>query len=67
MKQNIEVLRARLDEIESEFRTIDSTAGERALDEAEQVRWDDLDAELKQLRQELAYAEDAQERADRVA
>ncbi len=67
MKQNIEVLRARLDEIESEFRTIDSTAGERALDEAEQVRWDDLDAELKQLRQELADAEDAQERADRVA
>jgi len=50
VKQNIEVLRARLDEIESEFRTIDSTAGERALDEAEQVRWDDLDAELKQLR-----------------
>ena len=67
MQQNIEVLRARLDEIETEFRTIDTQAGERALDEAEQVRWDELDAELKQLRQELSDAEAAQERADRVA
>lgn len=48
MQQNIDVLRARLDEIETEFRSIDTQAGERALDEAEQVRWDELDAELKQ-------------------
>ena len=67
MQQNIDVLRARLDEIETEFRSIDTQAGERALDEAEQVRWDELDAELKQLRQELSDAEAAQERADRVA
>ena len=59
MQQNIDVLRARLDEIETEFRSID-TGGERALDEAEQVRWDELDAELKQLRQELSDAEAAQ-------
>ena len=39
MQQNIDVLRARLDEIETEFRSIDTQAGERALDEAEQVRW----------------------------
>ena len=59
MQQNIDVLRARLDEIETGSAA--STPDRRArLDEAEQVRWDELDAELKQLRQELSDAEAAQ-------
>lgn len=65
--KNLSVLRERLDEIEAELRTIDSTAGERNLDEAEQARWDELDAEMKQVRDDIAETEEIQARAERVA
>jgi outer membrane PBP1 activator LpoA protein len=65
--KNIDILRARAEEIEAEFRSIDSEAGERSLNDEEQVRWDALDAELKQVREDLADAEVEAERAARVA
>ena len=67
MTKSIEILRARAEEIESEFRTIDSEAGDRSLNEDEQVRWDTLDAELKQVREDIAAVELEAERAERVA
>ena len=65
--KNIDILRARAEEIEAEFRSIDSEAGERSLNDDEQVRWDALDAELKQVREDIAEVEAEQERAQRVA
>jgi HK97 family phage major capsid protein len=65
--KNIEILRARAEEIEAEFRTIDSEAGERSLSDDEQVRWDALDAELAQVRSDIADGEAEAARAERVA
>ena len=65
--KNIEILRARAEEIEAEFRSIDSEAGERSLNDEEQVRWDELDAELKQVREDIAEGEAEAARAARVA
>lgn len=65
--KNIDILRARAEEIEAEFRSIDSEAGERSLNEEEQVRWDALDAELKQVREDIAEVEAEAARAARVA
>jgi len=65
--KNIDILRARAEEIEAEFRSIDSEAGERSLNDDEQVRWDALDAELKQVREDIAEVEAEAERAQRVA
>jgi len=67
MQKNLTVMRERLDEIESEFRTIHTEAGERSLDDAEQTRWDELDTERTQLLADIADEEAAQERAFRVA
>lgn len=67
MNKNIEILRSRAEEIEAEFRSIDSEAGERSLNDEEQVRWDALDAELKQVREDIAEYDAEQERAKRVA
>lgn len=64
---DITILRARHDEIETEFRSIDTTAGERALDETEQSRWDELDTELTQVRADIAKCEEDAERAERTA
>ena len=64
---NIEVMRGRLDEIDAEFRTIHAAAGESALDEAAQTRWEALDSEAAEIRQNIAAAEEAEARAARVA
>lgn len=60
-------LRARLDEIDTERRSIHEAAGEQPLDETQQARWDELDTEQAQVRQDLADAELAEERAARTA
>ncbi len=65
--QDINMLRARADEIESEFRSIDTEAGERSLNDDEQARWDALDTELQQVREDIAKVEAEMERAERVA
>lgn len=46
---NLEELRARLDQIEDELRTIHTTAGDGPLDETQQSQWDELDAERGQV------------------
>lgn len=65
--KNIDVLRARAEEIEAEFRSINDTAGERSLDDAEQTRWDELDTELQQVRTDIAETEEQLARQARVA
>lgn len=64
---NIDVLRSRLAEIEAEYRTIHTAAGDAALNEEQQTRWDGLDTEAAQVRADLAAAEAAESRAARVA
>lgn len=64
---NADVLRARLAEIETEFRTIHAAAGDAALNEDQQMRWDTLDTEVAEVRQSLAAAEADEARAKRVA
>lgn len=64
---NIQMMRARVDEIDSELRTIDTEAGESRLDETQQVRWDELDTEKAELARQIAEAEAAEQRAERVA
>ncbi len=65
--KNIDVLRARAEEIEAEFHSINDEAGERSLDEAEQTRWDELDTELQQVRADIAETEEQLARQARVA
>ena len=60
-------LRARLDEIDAERRSIHEAAGEQPLSEDQQTRWDELDTEHVQLRRDLADAQIAEERAERTA
>ena len=67
MDKTSDLLRARLDEIDAEFRSIHETAGEDALDAESQTRWDALDAEARQVREDLAVAEESEARAQRVA
>lgn len=62
-----DLLRARLDEIDAEQRSIHEAAGEQPLDQDQQVRWDAIDAELRQVRDDLAAAEESEARAARVA
>lgn len=55
---NIDVMRARLAEIEDvELRAIDSEAGSESLNEAQQTRWDALDTEATEVRANIAKAE----------
>ena len=69
MSVNIDVMRARLAEIEDvELRAIDSEAGSEALNEAQQTRWDTLDTEASEIRTNIAKAEaDAVRDAARAA
>ncbi len=60
-------LRARLDEIDTERRGLHDAAGDEPLDAEQQTRWDELDDEQTQLRQDLADAQIAEERAERTA
>ena len=64
---NIEVMRGRLDEIEAEYRSIHTAAGEDALSADQQTRWDELDAEAAEVRQNIVKAEEDEARAQRVA
>ena len=65
--RDLETMRSRAEQIEAEFATIHEGAGERALDETEQSRWDELDTERAQLLADIADEEAARERAARVA
>src|SRR5690606_37433364 len=59
----LDEIRARLGEIEAERYSIHQDAGECALNEDQQKRWDDLDVEERELREQLAELE----RRERVA
>jgi HK97 family phage major capsid protein len=61
---NIDVVLARLDEIETEFRTINTEVGDRSLNDDEQTRWEALEAEHAELR---ASADKMKADADRAA
>ena len=67
MMQDINVLRTRADEIESELRSIDTEAGERSLNEDETTRWDALETELATVRDDIVKCEADLARAERVA
>lgn len=57
MNVNIDVMRSRLDEIDSELRALDTEAGEARLDETQQARWNELDAESATLRSTIETEE----------
>lgn len=63
----IEVMRGRLDEIEGEFRSIHTEAGAADLSDEQQTRWDALDTEAAEIRQNIEKAEADVARAARVA
>ncbi|WP_435585811.1 phage major capsid protein [Micromonospora aurantiaca (nom. illeg.)] len=60
-------MRARLEAIETERRQIHTEAGDGALTEDQQSRWDALDTEETDLRAQVAEAEESEARAARVA
>lgn len=64
---NIQVMRDRLAEIESEFRSLHAAAGDSALDEDAQTRWDAIDTEAAEIRSNIEKAEADEARAARVA
>ena len=57
MNVNIDVMRGRLDEIDAELRALDTEAGEARLDETQQTRWNELDAESATLRSTIELEE----------
>ncbi|MCP2284874.1 phage major capsid protein, HK97 family [Promicromonospora umidemergens] len=63
----IAVLRARLEAVTTEFRSIHDTAGEAKLDEAQEARWAELDAEETEVRAEIEKLEVAEVRAAKIA
>ena len=67
MDKEIQELRGRLDAIDVERRGIHEAAGEEALNEEQQTRWEALDAEESEVREQLAVAEERAARAKRVA
>lgn len=64
---NIQIMRDRLAEIETEYRSIHEAAGEAAFDEAQQTRWESLDTEAAELRANITKAEEDVARAERIA
>lgn len=54
---NVQELKARLAEIEAERRNIDNTAGDSALNDEAQVRWNELDTEETELRAQVDEAD----------
>ena len=67
MMQDINVLRARADEIGAELTSINAEAGDRSLNEEETARWEPLEAELAQVNDDIAKVEAELARAERVA
>jgi HK97 family phage major capsid protein len=64
---NIDVVRARLAEIETELRTINTGAESRSLNEEETTRWESLTAEHAERQADIARIEEAEARAAKVA
>lgn len=64
---NLAALRARLEAIQADRRAIHEAAGENALNDEQQTRWSELDAEETELRENIRKAEEAEARANRVA
>lgn len=64
---NIQVMRDRLAEIDAEFRSIHTAAGDSALDDVAQSRWDTIDTEAAEIRSNIEKAEADEARAARVA
>jgi HK97 family phage major capsid protein len=64
---NLAELRGRLEAIEAERRGIHETAGDAALNDDQQTRWDALDTEETSVRESIAQAEENEARAARVA
>jgi HK97 family phage major capsid protein len=64
---DIAALRARLEVIEQERRSLHTAAGEAALNTEQQTRWEALDTEETDLRAQLAEAEATERRRDLVA
>lgn len=60
-------LRARLEAIEAERRSIHEAAGDAALTDEQQTRWEALDADETSVREEIGQAEELEARATRVA
>ncbi len=67
MTVNIQVMRDRLAEIDAEFRSIHTAAGDAALDAEGQARWDALDTEAAEIRGNIERAEADEARAARIA
>lgn len=64
---NIDIMRGRLDEIETELRAIHGEAGESVLNDEQTARWESLDTEAGEIRQNITKAEADEARAQRVA
>lgn len=64
---NMDAIRARLAEIDSERRAIDQAAGDKPLDADQQTRWDALENDETEARAALAEAEKEEARAAKVA
>lgn len=64
---NIDVLRARLPEIDAELRTINTEAGDAALNEDQQTRWDKSFTEREQVVADIAAHEADEVRAAKIA
>ncbi len=64
---NMDIARGRLAEIDSEYRTLDTEAGEARLTDELQARWDALDAEAAEVRQAIEAEEARLAQAARVA
>ena len=67
MMQDINVLRARADEIGAGLTSINTEAGDRSLNEEEAARWESLEAELAQVNDDIVKVEAELARAERVA
>jgi HK97 family phage major capsid protein len=60
-------LRARLEAIQAERREIHEAAGDAALNDEQQARWEALDTDEATVREQIVAAEEAEARAARVA
>jgi HK97 family phage major capsid protein len=64
---NVDVLRARLNALDTELRSINTEAGDAALNEDQQTRWDSSFTERDAVVADIAAAEEAEARAAKVA
>jgi HK97 family phage major capsid protein len=64
---NLQILRDRLSEIETEFRSLHTEAGDAALSDEAQTRWEALDSEEAEVRSNLKRLEEDEARKARIA